>query len=168
MPSPSPVVGLITTPSASFTRPADTTAYALGDLVANSTTAGSVAPLTFSPVVSNGAGMIRRVRLNKSTNTTTNATFRIHFYTQSPTVSNGDNGAWLTPVAGYIGSVDVTISKAFSDPSAQDVGVPTNGNELNFALTGTNTTIYALIEARAAYTPGSAEVFTVIPEIHQY
>jgi hypothetical protein len=28
--------------SASFTRPADTTAYASGDLVANSTTAGSV------------------------------------------------------------------------------------------------------------------------------
>lgn len=33
---------LITTLSGSFTRPSDTTAYASGDLVANSTTAGSV------------------------------------------------------------------------------------------------------------------------------
>ena len=34
--------------SASLTRPADTNAYALGDLVADSTTAGAVTPLSFS------------------------------------------------------------------------------------------------------------------------
>jgi hypothetical protein len=34
-------------PSASFTRPNNTTAYASGQLVANSTTAGSVAPMAF-------------------------------------------------------------------------------------------------------------------------
>ena len=34
--------------SQSFTRPGDTTPYASGDLVANSTTAGSVVPLTFT------------------------------------------------------------------------------------------------------------------------
>jgi hypothetical protein len=39
----------------SFTRPADATAYASGDIVANSVTAGSVVPLNF-PNVSNGIG----------------------------------------------------------------------------------------------------------------
>jgi hypothetical protein len=73
--------------SASFTRPADTTAYASGDLVANSTTAGSVAPLTFSNVVRvNGAGgLVRRAKLRKTGTSTTNASFRIHFYAVTET-----------------------------------------------------------------------------------
>jgi hypothetical protein len=40
--------GHIAVVSASFTRPADTNAYAAGDLVANSVTAGSVIPMTFA------------------------------------------------------------------------------------------------------------------------
>ena len=34
--------------SGTFTRPTDTTAYTSGDLVGNSTTAGSVVPLSFT------------------------------------------------------------------------------------------------------------------------
>src|SRR5688572_29350805 len=34
--------------SATFNRPADTTAYSIGDLVANNTAAGSVTPLSFT------------------------------------------------------------------------------------------------------------------------
>lgn len=41
-------------PIVSFTRPADTTAYASGDLVANSTTAGSVVAPVVRPVHSAG------------------------------------------------------------------------------------------------------------------
>lgn len=145
-----------------FTRPADTTAYASGDLVANNTTAGSVTPITLT--VGRGAsgsaasGMIRRVRLITSSTNITNAAFRIHFYkTTSPTVTNGDNGAWLSnQSANYIGSIDVTVDKAFSD-GAGGIGIPSLGSEINF----TTQTIYALIEARAAYTPTSAGTFTI-------
>jgi hypothetical protein len=58
---------LINTVSATFTRPSDTTAYASGDLVANSTTAGSVTPLTLT--LANPAQVqtnVVRCRLSKS------------------------------------------------------------------------------------------------------
>ena len=145
--------------SGTVTRPADTTAYASGDLVANSTTAGSVTPISL--VVGRDTAKpfeLRRLKLSKSTTGITSASFRVHFYTSSPTVSNGDNGAWVSTEAGYLGWVDVTIDKAFS-ASAAGIGVPASGVEV-FAIPSA-TTIYALIEARGAYTPGSAEVFTL-------
>lgn len=142
----------------SFTRPADTTAYASGDLVANSTTAGSVAPIVLTTVQeAGGSRSVQRVRLSKSGTSVTNASFRLHLYNVAPTCANGDNGAWSTTGAsGYLGSVDVTIDKAFTD-----------GATGSTALSGANfvfdqaAALYGLLEARAAYTPISGEVFTV-------
>ena len=161
------VGGRNTLVSASFTRPADTTAYASGDLVANSTTAGSVAPMTLTigrtASGSGSTGMIRRLRLRKSGTSITNASFRVHFYRVSPTVTNGDNGAWLSNnAANYVGHIDVTFDKAFSDGAAGN-GVPAVGTEINF----TSQNYYALVEARGAYTPANAEVFTVAAEVLQ-
>lgn len=144
--------------SVSFTRPSDTTAYASGDLAANSTTAGSVVPMSFAISRAAGkGGMVRRARLRKTGTSITNASFRLHLYSASPTVSNGDNGAWLTDQsANYVGSIDITCDKAFTDGAAGN-GVPNVGSEINF----TSDTYYGLLEARAAYTPGSAEQFTL-------
>lgn len=154
-------------PSANFTRPGDTTAYAIGDLVANSTTAGSVTPMQFSVGrIDSGSGMMRRVRLRKSGTSITNASFRLHLYAASPTPSNGDNGAWLSDgVAGYIGSFDVTCDKVFTD-GASGNGLPSVGSEINFLLSS-GLVYYGLLEARAAYTPANAEVITVIIETIQ-
>lgn len=162
------VGGVSARPSGNFTRPSDTTAYASGDLVANSTTAGSVVPITIA--VGRGAsgsaatGMLRRLRLRKSGTSITNAQFRVHVYsTASITFANGDNGAWSTnAMANYIGSFDVTVDRAFTDGAA-GVGVPTIGSEITFITQN----VYAVLEARAAYTPGNAEVFTVELEVLQ-
>lgn len=152
----------LTTPFASFTRPADTTAYASGDLVANSTTAGSVVPMTFIIRPENRPAMIRRVRIKKTGTSIANASFRLHLYgTSAITNTNGDNGAWLTNnTANYYGSIDVTLDKAFSDGS-QGVGSPSAGSEMNYDIG----LCYGLLEARNAYTPASAEVFTVELEL---
>lgn len=151
--------------SANFTRPADTNVYASGDLVANNTTAGSVTPMSFT--VGRGAlglgGMIRRARMRKTGTGITNASFRLHLYSASPTVTNGDNGAWLSnQAANYIGAVDITVDKAFSDGAAGN-GAPNVGSELNFV----SDTVFGLLEARGAYTPASAEVNTLILEVLQ-
>lgn len=153
--------------AAQMTRPADTTAYALGDLVANSTTAGSVVPLPFTVArLPAGSGMIRRARLRKSGTSITNASFRLHLYSASPTPSNGDNGAWLTnQVANYIGSFDITMDKVFTD-GASGNGLPTIGSEINFSL-ASGQVVYGLLEARAAYTPVSAETFDLALEVLQ-
>lgn len=150
---------------ASFTRPADTTPYASGDLVANSTTAGSVNPMAFQigrKSLGRG-GTIRRARLRKSGTSVTNASFRLHLYSAVPTFTNGDNGAWLSnKSADYVGAIDVVVDKAFSDGAAGN-GVPLIGQEINF----TANTYYGVLEARGAYTPASAESFSLILECQQ-
>lgn len=148
--------------SGSFTRPADTTAYAVGDLVANSVTAGSVVPVTLAATFSSGGNFrMDRVRLQKSNVILTNAQFRVHFYTTSViTFANGDNGAWSTnQSANYIGSFDITMDKAFTDGAS---GLVICG--LNSVSLDTGFGVSAVIEARAAYTPASAEIFTVTLE----
>lgn len=170
------VGGKATIVSANFTRPADTTAYASGDLIANSTTAASVTPMSFTVSrINDASGMIRRAKLKKSTTTTTNATFRIHLYQNDPSAStgitNGDNGAWSTKEAGWLGDFDCdmtssTSGRAFSD-AADCQCAPAVGTDINFIPKSGSQLIYALLEARAAYTPGNGEVFTVYLETLQ-
>ncbi len=120
-------------PAASVTRPNDTTAYAVGDLVANSTTAGSVVPLSFPLGNSYGIGQFRinRARLAKSGTGVTNATFRVHLYAASPSPANGDNGAWSTDQAGkWLGNIDVTSMLAFTDGAAGTGSLPAGSEGL--------------------------------------
>ena len=152
--------------AASFTRPANTTSYAFGQLVANSATAASVTPVAITAAKAvNTPGVILRCRLQKTGTGLTNAIFRLHLYNTLPAVTNGDGAAWLSSQsAGYIGSMDVTVDKAMSD-GAIGIGIATTGAGLCFVpATGTQT-IYGLLEARAAYTPVSGESFTVTVEV---
>ena len=149
--------------SATVTRPANTTAYASGDLVANSTTAGSVVPLSFANAAraAGKGGKIVGARLTKSNAGLTNASFRLHLFTAAPaTVTDGDNSALSTSgVADYIGALDVVVDRAFTDGAFGRSGAPLSGNFLEYV--GATTTLYGLLEARGAYTPASGEVFTV-------
>ncbi len=155
----------ISNPSASFTRPNNTTAYASGNLVANSTTAGSVVPMSLSLGNSSGVGSFRltRARLIKSGTTATNANFRVHLYQASPTAANGDGGAWSTSnAADWLGNIDVTSMLAFTDGCCGTGSFPA-GSEGYLKLSA-GKTIYALLEAKAAYTPVANEVFTLVIE----
>lgn len=165
--NPLPTSGLIANPTANFTRPADTSIYAVGDLVANSTTAGSVTPLNLTVArAAAGSFLIRRARLFKSGTSLTNAFFRLHLYRSSPTPTNGDNGAWLTAQSGYLGAFDLVCDRAFSDGAHGAAGYPLNGSEMSVKLSS-GQAVYGLLEARGAYTPVSAEVFTVELEVYQ-
>jgi hypothetical protein len=154
--------------AASFTRPADTTAYAVGDLVANSTTAGGVAPLSLAAArVNAGTGLVRRVRLSTShTGLAGNEQFRVHLFKTAPTCANGDNGAFSVNgiAAVHLGFADVTLDRVFSDGS-KGVGVPASGSDILFDAGAGSQNIYALIEARGAYTPASGESFTLALEV---
>src|SRR5713226_10735246 len=119
-------------PTDTFTRPNNATAYASGQLVANSTTAGSVVPLAIQVQGNSmpGCTRITRVRLTKSNISPTNANFRVHLYGASPTVANGDGGIWSSnQAANYLGSIDVPSMKAFTDGCC-DVGAAPAGSEL--------------------------------------
>ncbi len=146
--------------SATFTRPADTDIYADADLVANHNTAGSVVPMSFS--VGDTGAILVRVRIEKSDSDIVAANFNLHLYLDSPTVVNGDNGAFSTDVSGKIAIITPGIMVAGSDDdfiisNAGDAGM------LNtiFIPQKVSSTVYGLLEAADTYTPASAEVFTV-------
>ena len=152
--------------SASFARPNDTTAYAAGDLVANATAAGSVVPLKIDlgniAAVGHGMTRITRARLTKSGTSPTNANFRIHLYEAAPSAQNGDNGAWSTDhAASWLGSIDVASMLAFIDGCIGS-GSASAGSEMFLWLASGS--IFALVEAKAAYTPIANETFTLTLE----
>jgi hypothetical protein len=160
-------------PSASFTRPADTTAYTAGDLVANNTTAGSVTPLSWTLQSSNIVGpcSIYRARLVKSATSVALAAFRLHLYAALPSVTAGDNGAFQsTQAANYVGSIPLDLTTTpgakFSDGAAGH-GSMAAGADANIRLPS-GTTIYGLLEALATYTPGLSEVLTVTLDLIEH
>lgn len=157
-----PVISNPIVPADNFTRLNNTTAYALGQLVANSATAGSVVPLSWTTPAS--TFRIVRVRMSLSGKSVTNTNFRIHFFNASPGVANGDGGTF-TPslLADEVCEMDVTVALAGSDVS-MGYGAANQGAACYVAL-ASGTTLFGLVEARAAYTPTAQEVVTVIPEL---
>lgn len=157
--------------SANFTRPADTTAYASGDLVANSTSSGSVVPLSFTNAVRSAGDCVRieRVRIEKSGASLTNASFRLHLFEASPTTTVGDNGVFnnagvlaTNNVLNMAGTFPVTMIWSGSD-GAMGIGVPTTGAGATASPTS-GTSLFGLLEVTGAYTPVSGEVFYVVLE----
>lgn len=174
--NPAPVgsYGSIVALRGTLTRPADTTAYTANDLVGATTSvsATNVIEITDAVLAAGEALRIERVRLGKSTNGTTNATFRLHFFNALPTLGVGDNGALgaitaldVDDMRNHVGYVDVTISNAGKDAADASVGVavPGVGSAMTIAPR-TGTSIWVVIQATAAYTPGSAEAFEVTVE----
>lgn len=156
------VGGTMANPSGSVTTPNSVTTYAAGDLVANSATAGSVTPMSFTASrIATGSFMLRRVRLFKTSVVLTGASFWVHLWSASPTVTNGDDGVFLpSGLLTYIGAFAVTMDRAFSD-GACGIGTPVVGSDMSIKL-ASGSTIYGLIEAKGAYTRTAAEVFTAI------
>lgn len=160
--------GTVQEVSANFTRPNDTTAYAAGDLVANSTTAGSVTQLSW--VIPGGGRWLRRVELRKSGSVITNGDFRLWLHTDSAvTFSNGDNGAAsiassTLALTSVLAALDVSIDRGVTNLGS--IGYATFDEGLYNLASATEAngqgTIYGFLEARAAYTPVAQEVFTVI------
>jgi len=146
--------------SSSFIRPADTTAYASGDLVANSTTAGSVVPLDFGVL----DGVVEGFRLRKTSAGVSGATFRLWLYALPitvalPTVVNGDNGVLsISTLAGFVGRMTCASMETHA-ALAQAWGVLSPDDALRYFVGGQR--LVGLLEARGAYTPVSAETFEI-------
>ena len=163
---------IVVTPSSSFTRPANTTVYTINTIVANSTTAGSVVPLSWTAArVNGGNGYVRRAVMVTSNHTLATAgSFLLHLYngTAAPTTASGDNAAFsaaVTEVNDFC-TIPITLDNKGSDNSTGR-GQPDVGSECNFVTGGSTTTIWGILAVTSAYTPLSAEVEKIILEIHQ-
>lgn len=139
--------------TSTFNRPADTTAYAANDAVADNVTAGSVTKQ--SAAIAFGKGTIRRVKVRKSDQTVATPTLRIWFWDATFAVGAGDNAAFTAPLQDSIGFVDVAVTSAGSDDA-----VGWTACEIPFVAG----TLFWLAQTLSIFTPANAETFTF--EIH--
>jgi hypothetical protein len=139
--------GVIT---ANVTRPADTTAYASGDSISNSTTAPS--PITLTNVARVNGGLITPASLVVMADSTAFAgAIRIHFYNSSPTAAN-DNAAFTTvDQTGYLGFVTATLANI----GGRATGFVAAGDMPVLVAGAASRNLFLLVEAAAALTPTS-------------
>lgn len=145
--------------SYNFTRPGDTSSYQDTDLVANSTTAGSVVPMSW--VVGGRGGRLVHARLEKTdASDVANATFTLHLFGASPTVANGDNGAISYNISKLIGTLPFAIMTAKTDDASSQLRV--GDTSFLYPIACPHPVVYGLLEAKAAYSPANQEVFTCV------
>jgi hypothetical protein len=154
------VTGIIANPTSTLTRPANTTAYASGELIANSTTAGSVVVPSFT-VPASGVG-IQRIRLK--TNATTGwggVNILVTLWgAVAPTYTNGDGGTYAPATTGdMLGQYMVTLNQ-YGD-AASGNGAIVVGSVA--ALAGYST-LYWDAQIQSAATPISGQTFKLTAE----
>lgn len=153
---------------ASFTRPANTIAYAAGQVINNSTSAGVV--LTIPKVgCSDGFGSIlQSIMITSSANQSTKLAAELHLFDTAPAAQN-DAAAWapsnaeilrclgyiVIPAAGWV------VMNAGSGASGNCSQFITNQCITVNPLLAAQGALYGVLVARNAYTPISGEVFQI-------
>jgi hypothetical protein len=151
------------TPTARFNRPGDTTAYTANDLVANSTTAGLVAPMRFGLDQVNGRGKIVAARLFTSSTVVLNANFNLYLFDVVPSLSGGDNAAFApATVRDLLGVVALDLTSGASLSAADKIKRIALAVPMAFEATGA---IFGLLQAAAGYAPANGELFETTLEI---
>ena len=162
-----------------LTRPSDTTAYAIGDAIANSTTGSAVVPLQFTVARANSfTGRVIGAQIVTDSATAFGA-IRLHLFDTTPFAAAGfqaDNAALAltytaltTGSAGtsphYLGYIDF---QTFVAESASAVAIGAcDQTELVFDCAASSQVVFGLLEARAAFTPASGQKFTVALDVIQ-
>jgi len=148
---------------ASLTRPANTTAYAAGDVLA----AADDSHLTFEEAfkVKKLSGSISTARCHSSANVATKADLELWlFHTDITEV--GDNEAFAPSDAAMLTLIGV-IDFATANWRIGTVTSGGGGNavcevkNIGLALRGAGTTMYGVLVHRGSYSPVSGEIFTV-------
>lgn len=151
-----------------LTRPNDTTAYAQNDLIASSTTAGSiVVPQLVLPRL--GLNSLRALALYSSLTTGGSAaTFLIELWDAAPTFTNGDNGAYAvaTGAANWLWSFTVGAFNQVGD-GCYGMGAP-SGSPAPIAIDLANNSLSLLfwslkLTNAAGFTPQANQTFTIAP-----
>lgn len=147
--------------SVTFTRPADTTAYAAKDAVSNST--GSPTVLTFTSLMRVSGGLGYNVKARLMTNQSTCvARFRLHLFRSSPTAIN-DNSPYTflwADRSNWLGYID--FSACQTEGSGSDAAFSLNDTvRLVVGSAGGSLTVYGLLVTLDAFTPANGQQFHI-------
>ena len=156
--NPLPVGGKSVQKSASFTRPADTTAYAANDAVANSTSTPTLLSFANCANANGGQGYIVKTQLLTNQKTCT-ARFRLSFYHTAPSPVN-DNA----PKPMLYANKDKLIGRIDLDPcntedTTSDAAFALSTALMPYVCAAADTTIYCILTTLDAFTPASAQQF---------
>ena len=156
--NPLPVGGKSVQKSASFTRPADTTAYAANDAIADSTSEPTLLSFANCANANGGQGYIVKTRLLTNQKTCT-ARFRLSFYHTAPSPVN-DNAPKPMLYANkdkLIGSIDLDPCK--TEDTSSDAAYALSTALMPYVCAAADTTIYCILTTLDAFTPASAQQF---------
>lgn len=156
--------------SGAITRPSDTTAYAAGDAISDSTSAPTAFFIDSIARINAGAGLITNVLLIDSAAQSTKADLELWLFGDSYT-NNNDNAAWApsdTDMEKLIGIIKLGINPIVGNATSGAGGNcmyqwnadPGRGALPFKCATGSKKIYFALI-VRNGYTPVSAEKFTI-------
>lgn len=146
--------------STSFTRPADTTAYAVGDAVTNSTGAPVPLQITITGAAAGQAYVITEAQVISSAKGATLPLFNLYLFPTTFTAT-ADNAALAIDQTTYeSGGIVVALTEQSSVASYSRV-VATGLNYVR-ALDANDTKLHATLQAANAYTPASGEKLTVV------
>ena len=139
--------------SVTFTRPSNTTAYAVNDAIGD--TSGS-AILTFSDLCRAGGGdvLITSIEVEVDVATSPIGTTTLRLYNAAPTAI-ADNAAWdlVSDDRGkYLGSIKLAT------PTDEGSTLFSNNDGINKHILMTGTSLYCILTTDTAFTPASATV----------
>jgi len=158
--NPLPVGGKSVQKTVSIVRPADVTAYAANDAIADSTSAPTLLEFTGCANAVGGQGYIVKTRLLTNQKTCT-ARFRLSLYHTAPSPVN-DNA----PKPMLYANKDKLIGRIDLDPcntedATSDAAFALSTTLLPYVCAAADTTIYCILTTLDAFTPASAQQFYV-------
>lgn len=149
------------TVTVSKTRPSDTTAYAIGDSISESTSVGTVWTFAGLAKAVGLGGILQSAMLIQSAAQTTRLSADLYLFDTSPTAAN-DNAVWNPSTAELKTCVAVlSFSGALFAP-AQSNGVnQLDGIARSFQCSSSSMDLYGILIARNSYTPVTSEELTI-------
>lgn len=154
------------------TRPADTTAYSIDDIISESTTAGTPWGFAAAAKRNGGTGYITKAILDDDDNA---RTWRgvLLLFSVTPTGTLNDNAINTEPVDAdadnFIGMVQFDALIDYSS-SGHSIAMAVPGDPkipLKFTCESGDDDIYGVLVTLDAFTPTSGEIFAIILEIEQ-
>ena len=153
------VGGNLATLAASFTRPANTTAYAALSAVSNSTSAPTVLTFTGCGRKTGGSGYVVGALLRTDQSACTSA-FKLHLFNVAPTAI--DDGSAYTSLwannSKYLGTLTLPAMSTEGSGSTAATSLDFS-DRLPFVCAAGDTNLYGLLETVGGFTPASGQNF---------
>lgn len=162
--NPMPVAGNITLVSTSWTRPADTTAYAVGDVVSNVTTGAALFKLANVTRTAGGSGYIVRAQIATDQKSNPSA-YTIHLFNNSTATISNDNAPnreLYADLSKRIGSFNLGPMTTGVDTTNSTMSRAQDNNlRVPFTCEAGSQDLWFSVETLTANTPANGQAFTV-------